>query len=281
MIAVCPNPYRDRELNVTKQVLNLLHGEGCETCVCPLFLEENAENIPKDFEIKSLKEQASKCSLIIVIGGDGTILSAVRELGTVHVPILGVNLGTIGFMSTVEIEELHLILNAVRNDMKVTRHMMLDVELKRGDKVILKECALNDVVIHGHGDCIKVTSYCGDKKMISYSGDGIILSTPTGSTGYSMSAGGPIAEPDSENIIVSPVCAHTMGSRPFVLSPDRVVSVKAEKYHGKKAYLSMDGIFACDLENGDIITARKSENYTLMADPSSKSFYDIVNEKLR
>ena len=281
MIAVCPNPYRDRELKVTKKVLELLNNEGFEVSICPLFAEHDTKLIPEEIKTDCLKKVSSKCSLIIVIGGDGTILSAARELRENPVPILGVNLGTKGFMSIVEIEDLPQVLKAAKNEMKVSRRMMLDVELKRGDKVILRDCALNDVVIHGHGDCIKVAAYCEGDKMISYSGDGIVLSSPTGSTGYSMSAGGPLVEPDAENIIVTPICAHLIGSRPFVLSSSRVVSVKAEKYHGKKAYLSVDGIFACDLENGDLIITKKSENYTLMADPGFKSFYDIAYEKLR
>ena len=281
MIAVCPNPYRDKELKVTKKVLSLLNNEGFETCVCPLFADQDNKIIPEEIETHCLKKQATQCSLVIVIGGDGTILSAVRELRDTPIPILGVNLGTKGFMSTVEIEDLPQILKAARNEMKVNRRMMLNVELRRGNDVIFNDCALNDVVIHGHGDCIKIAAYCEGDKMISYSGDGIVLSTPTGSTGYSMSAGGPIVEPDAENILVSPICAHLIGSRPFVLSSNRVISVKAQKYHGKKAYLSVDGIFACDLENGDLIIAKKSENYTLMADLGSKSFYDIAYEKLR
>lgn len=281
MIAVCPNPYRDRELKVTKKVLELLKNEGFEACVCPLFTEHDAKIIPEEIKYYCLKKQAPKCSLVIVIGGDGTILSAVREIRNVPIPVLGVNLGTKGFMSTVEIEDLPLILKAARNEMDINRRMMLDVELRRGNDTVLTDCALNDVVIHGHGDCIKVTAFCQGDKMISYSGDGIVISTPTGSTGYSMSAGGPIVEPDAENIIVSPICAHLIGSRPFVLSSKRVITVRAEKYHGKKAYLSVDGIFACDMENGDLIVVRKSENYTLMADLGSKSFYDIAYEKLR
>lgn len=280
MIAVCPNPYRDRDLKITKKVLELLGNGGYETCVCPLFAEDDPQVIPHDIEPFSLKEIAPKCILAVVIGGDGTILSAVRELRNVPVPIVGVNLGTMGFMSTLEAEDLPVILKAAKNEMKISRRMMLDVEIRRGDKVILSNSALNDVIIHGHGDCIKVTAWCEGDKITNFSGDGIILATPTGSTGYSMSAGGPIVEPSAANIIVSPICAHTMSARAFVLSPDREITVRAEKLHGRKAYVSMDGIFAADLENGDLIIARRSSNCTLMADMGLKSFYDIAYEKL-
>ena len=164
--------------------------------------------------------------------------------------------------------------------MKISRRMMLDVKLIREGALIYSDCALNDVVLHGYGDCVKLTAFCQGDRITSYSGDGIIISTPTGSTGYSMSAGGPIVEPDAANIIISPICAHMMGSRSFVLNPGRRISVMAEKLHGRRAYLSVDGVFAMDLSNGDTVTVEKSEHYTLMADLGLRSFYEIAYGKL-
>ncbi len=158
--------------------------------------------------------------------------------------------------------------------------MKLDVVLVRGGETIYSDSVLNDVVMHGYGDCIKLTAWCEGDKITNFSGDGIILSTPTGSTGYSMSAGGPIVEPDAEAIILSPICAHAMASRSFVLGPGRKITVKAEKLHVRKAYLSVDGNWAVDLENGDVMVVRRSSHYTLMADLGLKSFYDIAYEKL-
>ena len=117
--------------------------------------------------------------------------------------------------------------------------------------------------------------------MTGFNGDGVILSTPTGSTGYSMSAGGPIVEPDAENIILSPICAHVLGARTFVLGPDREITVRTEKSYGRRAYLSVDGNFSADVNSGDLLIARRSAHHVLMADPGVKSFYEIAFEKLR
>ena len=126
-----------------------------------------------------------------------------------------------------------------------------------------------------------ITAWCNGQRMTGFSGDGVVLSTPTGSTGYSMSAGGPIVEPDAENIILSPICAHMMGSRTFVLGPDREILVRTEKSHGRRAYLSVDGNSVYDLENGDLMRVRRSEQHVLMVDMGLKSFYEITFEKLK
>ena len=219
--------------------------------------------------------------MVVVVGGDGTILAAARQLHNTSVPILGVNLGTKGFMTTLEPEELDQIIPAVKGRMRLSRRMKLDVSVIRDGKLILSDSALNDAVMHGYGDCIKMIVYCNGDRITQFSGDGIILSTPTGSTGYSMSAGGPIVEPDAENIIITPICPHVMGLRSFVLGPDREVTVRMEKLHGRRAYLSLDGNSVLDLANEDIVLVKRSQNYTLMVDAGLRSFYEITYEKLR
>jgi len=280
MIAICPNPFRDTGLEISKQARALLARENIPSVICPIFAESDPQALPAGVETVSLDQTAMDCSLAIAIGGDGTILSVARKVHRLAIPIIGVNLGTKGFMSALEPEELPLIVKAARNEMKISRRMMLDVKLIREGALIYSDCALNDVVLHGYGDCVKLTAFCQGDRITSYSGDGIIISTPTGSTGYSMSAGGPIVEPDAANIIISPICAHMMGSRSFVLNPGRRISVMAEKLHGRRAYLSVDGVFAMDLSNGDTVTVEKSEHYTLMADLGLRSFYEIAYGKL-
>ena len=121
---------------------------------------------------------------------------------------------------------------------------------------------------------------CDGDTITAFSGDGIVLATPTGSTGYSMSAGGPIVEPDAENILITPICAHVMGARSFVLDPVRTISVKTETLHGRRAYLSVDGNPVYDLANDDVVTVKRSARYTEMVNMGRKSFYDIAYEKL-
>ncbi len=281
MIAVCPNPFRDLNLALTKEACALLTEAGFPVAVCPVFAEDAGEMLPGDLKTFALDDVAGECELCVVIGGDGTILSVVRTLQERQIPIVGVNLGTKGFMTALEPEDLPLIVDVARGQYSVSRRMMICVSLERDGEILLRDHALNDVVLHGYGDCIQLTAWCDGDKITDFSGDGIILSTPTGSTGYSMSAGGPIVEPDAENIIISPICAHRMGSRSFVLNPLRTIKVNAEKLHSRRAYISVDGNPGMDLKNGDIIRVCRSDHYTLMANLGRKSFYEIAYEKLR
>lgn len=280
MIAICPNPFRDSELKYTRQAAEMLRAAGYETAVCPVFAEDAPQMIPEDIKATTLDAVRSRCSLVVVIGGDGTILSAARQLHNADIPILGVNLGSKGFMAALEPEHMQLIVKAAAGEYTVSRRMMLDIELERGGEIIYRDKALNDVVLHGYGDCIRLTAWCAGDRITSFSGDGIILSTPTGSTGYSMSAGGPIVEPEASAIIVSPICAHMMSTRSYVLSASHDVSVLAEKLHGRRAYISVDGNSVMDLANGDLLRVRRSERCILMADMGLKSFFDLAFEKL-
>lgn len=280
MIAICPNPFRDSELKYTRQAAEMLHAAGYETVVCPVFAEDAPQMIPEDIKATTLDAVRSRCSLVVAIGGDGTILSAARQLYNADIPILGVNLGSKGFMAALEPEHMQLIVKAAAGEYTVSRRMMLDIELERGGEIIYRDKALNDVVLHGYGDCIRLTAWCAGDRITSFSGDGIILSTPTGSTGYSMSAGGPIVEPEASAIIVSPICAHMMSARSYVLSASHDVSVLAEKLHGRRAYISVDGNSVMDLTNGDLLRVRRSERCILMADMGLKSFFDLAFEKL-
>ena len=281
MIAVCPNPFRDIDCRITRDIISRLEAAGFTTCVCPLFVEDSQLSMPEDMKISSLSSVAERCCMVVVVGGDGTILAAARQLHNTSVPILGVNLGTKGFMTTLEPEELDRIVSAAQGEMRLSRRMKLDVSVIRDGNQILNDSALNDAVMHGYGDCIKMTVCCNGERMTQFSGDGVILSTPTGSTGYSMSAGGPIVEPDAENIIISPICPHVLGLRSFVLGPDREVSIRMEKLHGRRAYLSLDGNSVLDLANEDIVLVKRSQNCTLMVDEGLRSFYEITYEKLR
>ena len=225
MIAICPNPFRDKGCELSRRVAALLNEHGYETCYCPIFADEGDAVLPQDLTFGLLSKCAEACSLIIVIGGDGTILHAARQIHPHAVPMLGINLGSKGFMANLEPEEYEYVLRAARGEYKLSRRMKLDVSLYRAGTEVCRDQALNDVVMHGYGDCIKITALCNGNRITAFSGDGIILSTPTGSTGYSMSAGGPIVEPDAEATIISPICAHMMSSRSFVLSPENISTV--------------------------------------------------------
>lgn len=279
MIAICPNPFRDIDLTISLRARKILTDAGFESRICPVF-GDGKTGIPKNIEVCSLENVAPFCNLAVVIGGDGTILAVARSLYNRNIPILGVNLGTKGFMASIEVEDLDKIAEAAAGIYTLSERMMLDVTLSRAGNIIYSGWALNDAVLRGYCDCIKLTAWCDGAKLTSFSGDGIILSTPTGSTGYSMSAGGPIVEPDANCIILSHICAHSLGARSFVLSAKRTVKIQTEKMHDRKAFLSVDGAVVADLAGDDIITVRRSEHRILMADLGIKSFYENAYNKL-
>lgn len=280
MIAICPNPFRDIDLVLTKEAAAILRDEGFETVVCPVFAESGDKQLPADTEYRDIESVAADCSLAIVIGGDGTILAVARKIHNFEIPLLGVNLGTKGFMAHLEREELKLIVRAAKGEARYSRRMKLDVQVLRDGKSVCSDCALNDAVIHGYGDCINITAAFNGDVITAFSGDGVVVSTPTGSTGYSMSAGGPIVEPDAENIIISPICPHVLGARSFVLAPNKEIEIKTERLHGRRAFLSVDGNPVCELQNGDILRVKRSDRYTVMADLGNKSFFEIAYNKL-
>lgn len=281
LIVLCPNPYRDCGLELTRKAKEILICNGYDVAVCPVFGAHDSSVIPDDVELSSWSSVAGHASVFIVIGGDGTILHTARYLNHSDIPMLGINLGTKGFMASLEPENIDLILEAAAGKYSSSFRMMIDIELIRNGEVIYTDVGLNDAVIHGMGDCIKLTAWCDSERIMSYSGDGIIVSTPTGSTGYSMSAGGPIVEPEAKNFIVSPICAHYIGSRSFVLSSDHKITIKAEKLHDRRAYVSVDGTDGFELANEDIIVVSKSSKCANLIYLGERSFYDSTFSKLQ
>lgn len=280
LIVLCPNPFRDANLELTLKAKKLLLDNGFDVKICPVFGADDKDAIPEGVEITPWSEISDNAQLYIVIGGDGTMLHTARYLNHADIPMLGINLGTKGFMAPLEPENLDLIIDAANGKYVSSYRMMINVALVRNGEVIYNDCGLNDLVIHGMGDCIKLTAWCDGDRIVSFSGDGIIVSTPTGSTGYSMSAGGPIVEPEAKNLIVSPICAHVMGAKTFVLGPERTVSIKAEKIHDRRAYLSVDGTEGVDLINDDIVIVRQSDKRANLIHMGLSSFYDSTFDKL-
>ena len=281
LIVLCPNPYRDCGLELTRMARDILQKSGFRVAVCPVFGVHDTSVIPDDVELSAWSAVTDKARLFIVIGGDGTILHTARYLNHSEIPMLGVNLGTKGFMASLEPEDIGLILDAAKGDYSSSFRMMIDIELIRDGEVIYADVGLNDAVIHGMGDCIKLTAWCDRERIMSFSGDGIIISTPTGSTGYSMSAGGPIVEPEAGNLIISPICAHYIGARSFVLSSDHTITVMAEKLHDRRAYVSVDGTDGFELANEDIVIVRRSAKRANLVHLGERSFYDSTFDKLQ
>ena len=246
-----PNPYRDRGLKTSKAAQRILEEHGIRTSIClPFELDENSKlDIPANIKMLPLAEELDSADFLICFGGNGTILHAARDANLRGIPILGINMGSVGFMAELEHSELHHLSKLAAGDYTIESRMMLDMRVYRDEKEIARDFALNDAVItKGAGARVLDLEITGDGvTMSAFGGDGVIISTPTGSTAYSMAAGGPIVEPTAENLIVTPISAHSFHARPFVLDCNRTVGVRLARGSRKSAYLSVDGGRALDL----------------------------------
>jgi NAD+ kinase len=279
-IALCPNIYRDNGLKCTLNAKRLLEKAGYKVVISPIFTG-GRDRMPPNIATQPLDKAISGARLVVSFGGDGTILHTARAALGKNVPIIGVNLGTKGFMADLEPDDIDKLIPTAKGDYSLEKRMMLDVNLMRGGESIYHDHALNDVVISGIAHTIKLKAWSDGQPMSEFSGDGVILATPTGSTAYSMSAGGPLVEPTAENIIMTPICPHALAARSFVLAPSRTVKVQAVRLSGKKrAVLSVDGGDTISLRTGDELVVSRSKYQTLLAHVGNKSFYDIAYEKL-
>ena len=221
--------------------------------------------------------------IVIVLGGDGTLLSAARAIGGSGIPLFAVNLGGLGFLTAITIEELYPQLErALNGDFRIGRRRMLDCEHRRGSARVARYEALNDVVltkfeiarmidlemsIDGHFVCV-------------YRADGLIIATPTGSTAYSLSAGGPIVFPSVGAIAITPICPHTLTNRPVVLDDASEIQITNLSDHSA-TYLTIDGQVGELLERADVVYCRRSENFISLILPPEMKFFDVLREKLK
>lgn len=282
-VVLSPNPYRDRGLKAAQAAEKILKAAGVETAIClPFSVEGSNVEFPKHIQFKQTEEELKSADILVCFGGDGTILHAAKAANQFNVPILGVNLGSVGFMAELELGELSMLSKLPAGKYDVEERMMLDVTVRRDGKVIYSDIALNDAALT-KGAVARVVDLevLGDKTTITkMSADGVVISTPTGSTAYSMSAGGPIVEPTAENIIVTPICPHALSARSFVLGHERTVSIKLGRMARKTAFLSVDGGKAFKLNGGDVVEAKVSKSKTRLVRVTGRTFYEILNHKL-
>jgi NAD+ kinase len=248
-----------------------------------IVLEEETARIlgyDKRFEMEHVGEGAD---LIIVLGGDGTLLSVSRHGKRKEVPILGVNLGGLGFLTETSVEELPAMLTRVLGgDFGISKRIMIDVRVKRGGDTIFEITVLNDAVItkDALARIIDIETYVDNEYLTTFKADGLIFSTPTGSTGYSVAAGGPLLYPSLPNIIVTPICPHTLTNRPIILQENAKVRAKL-KSEGEKVVLTLDGQIGFPLEFDDEVTIKRSVHVVNLIPSSSRGYFEILRTKLK
>ena len=232
--------------------------------------------------MRLLQQEIRAADLLIAFGGDGTILHLARTVALHSVPVLGVNLGSLGFMSELEVNELDRLRDLAEGRFTVESRMMLDASVLREGRQVYSNIALNDAVISkgSIARVVRLDIFTEEGRLTRVGGDGIIVSTPTGSTGYSMAAGGPIVEPTAKNLLLTPICPHSTRSSSYVLSPDHVITVEAADANRKFVYLSVDGGKAFSLKNGDQVRVSTSKYTTKLVRLSKKSFCEILDKKM-
>ncbi len=280
-IILTPNPYRDKHFQTVREAVAVLNNAGVETRICLPFDVDRTYDLPKDLRFSRLDKEISTSDGVVCFAGDVTILPMAKAATRHGLPILGVNIGTMGFMAELEATELSQLARLAKDDYAIDSRMMLDVTVHRDRDIIFHDICLNDVAIT-KGSMARIV-HLGVKidgvQAMECGGDGIVVATPTGSTAYSLSAGGPIVEPEAQSILITPICAHDMVNRSMVAASSRVIRVDVIKNVHRNAYLSVDGGRAQRLNMGDVTTIRRSDLSTRLIRLKDRSFFDVLNMK--
>ena len=281
-IGLLGSPKKRRAVQAAKEVAAWLRRRRLSVVV----LGDLARKAGLPEEECAAEEAVFSCDLVVALGGDGTFLSAARSAAQSGVPVLGVNLGGLGFLTETRYADLFTVLEQLLDgDVPVEPRMMLQVQVSRRGESVWGTTALNDVVI-GKGPTARVLHLeidVGAAHVSSYVADGIIVATPTGSTAYSLSAGGPIVNPQVPAIVITPICAHTLSARPLVLPPQEKVYVRARGRGevNQEVTVTADGQLTCRLERGDLVSVERSERDVQIVKVPGSGFYERLRDKLR
>lgn len=240
------------------------------------------KRIHRDDLVADRKQMGEISNLVISLGGDGTLCRAARDFAPYEVPLLGINFGGLGFLTEIPISRYRQGLKKIlAEDYRTEKRLMLEANLIRNKKKIETCLALNDVVISKRGipRIINLKTFVGGEFITTYSADGLVISTPTGSTAYSLSTGGPVVHPNLGVVILSPICAHTLAVRPLIISKTDEIDVVVEPSSGK-TLLTLDGQVVYDLEEKDIVRVKKASSQATLIRLKEKFFFRMLQTKL-
>ena len=268
------------------KVVDKLHALGCEVLVASFNKDKLSRQklVGHDFlSFVPIERIYQDSDIICVLGGDGTILESARKAAPAGIPILGVNLGRLGYMAELELNELDMLSDVVEGNYTLDKRMMIKVEVadKDGNEK-LSSYALNDAVI-SNGSIARIIDlalYEGGELISNYRSDGLIIATPTGSTAYSMSAGGAVVDPRVECICVTPICPHALGSRPMIFGKDAKIEIKNICQREKMIFLTLDGRINQELSYGDTVRITESEMSTGLVRLKNNCFYNQLRKKM-
>ena len=269
-ISIIPNKHKEVDMESVAQIVSIINENGATAL---LGKEYEHSGIGAEY-VESA--QLGDADMLIVLGGDGTILGAAREFCPYRIPVLGINHGSLGFLAEVEKSERESLIKILKGQYTVDQHIMLDVRV--GDKAF---CALNDAVIHrgGFSRMLKFVLYIEDIAVNEIFSDGLIISTPTGSTAYSFSAGGPIVDPSLDVLIVTPICPHDLNSRSLIIPSSKTVRIVVKEAQENESMLTIDGQLGHTIESGDEIVVKGGGKVGLVRAEGS-IFYEKLRRKL-
>lgn len=272
---ICANLGKEKSRNTVTSACAILKNIGFQPCLEDRYKSEFSVS---DVLFAPEDKLISECDLIMTVGGDGTILKWGRKAAAADKPLLGVNTGRLGFMATLECDELFKLARLKTGEYTESHRMLLDINLNGRDSFL----AVNDIVLskNRYAKMPEFSVCAGEFEVTKIRADGIIFSTPTGSTAYSLSAGGPIISPDAECIEFTPLCAHSLFGRPMIFSADSEISVRFCGYENSGVILSVDGDDDIDFHEGETVNIKKSNLSLNLIDINGGSFYSAVHNKL-
>ncbi|MCD8553812.1 NAD(+)/NADH kinase [Seleniivibrio sp.] len=276
-IAIVAKPHGDRVRPLLEEMISFLTERGVT-----ILKEKRTAEVLGEKVYNTDNEIREKSDLVVVLGGDGTLISAVRILGMKETPILGVNLGRLGFLTETRASDALATLKSVLDgDYRLERRMKLHSHLLEEDEKVLEIDVLNDLVINKSdvARIIEMSLYINKVLVNEYRADGLIVATPTGSTAYSLAAGGPIVHPSLETMVITPICPQGLSNRPIVISDDSEVEIRI-KTGNEKVSITFDGQIYRQLDTEKTITVKKASTCTQLIVPKDKNYYALIREKL-
>jgi NAD+ kinase len=283
-IGIVLKPHQPEALKTICELAQWLADRGIELVGGPDVERERIEHETGCSVTEVDSDQlAASVDLILVLGGDGTMIATARMIGDQEVPVLGVNYGGLGYLAEFRIEELYSALESILSDnYRLDKRVMLAVELLRGSELITRNRVLNDVVINKSAlaRIIEIEVYFSQQFVNSFRADGLIISTPTGSTAYNLSAGGPVVFPSMNAIVITPICPFTLTNRPIVVPDDAVIELRL-KTEQEDVALTLDGQVGFPLKVNDRAVIRKSRTTFNLIQPSNRNYFDVLRDKLR
>lgn len=277
LVGLVPHLQKPQALAACRDLINWLEGHKIRPC----FSNEVGGYLGRPEYGVDEKEMA-KAQLLVVLGGDGTLLSVVRHYAAWEIPILGINLGKLGFLSEVELADMYVGMERVlRGDFSVQERMLLQVKVLRAGCQAISLRALNDIVVSkgAFSRMLELGIDINGQSLTCLPADGVIVATPTGSTAYSLSAGGPIVDPDIEVLLLTPICPHSLHSRPVVISPASTLSITVNSRY-EDVLLTIDGQESFPLQPEDQVVVSKADKVARLIKVKDFRFYDVLRQKL-